>query len=143
MSYTTPASRLHRTVRKLSRFSITVPASALEQIRCLLPNDEHVLGCYLGNHDVEHIFFTDSSAIFTDRKEFKILKVPYSAINDIDFPLPASPSIDLTLCLHDGTAKFLRVIGVAGNTRDVFEVGRFFLRVVADLKNLNLKNEQL
>ena len=143
MSYTTPASRLHRTVRKLSRFSSTVPASALEQIRCLLPNDERVLGCYLGNQDVEHIFFTDSYAIFTDSQKLKPVKVPYSAIKDIDFPLPASSSVDLKLCLHDGTAKFLRVIGVAENTRDVFEIGRFFLRVVADLKNLNLKNEQL
>lgn len=138
MSYITPASRLHRTVRKLSRFSVIAPASALEQIQYLLASDERILGCYLGNQDSEHIFFTDYAVMFTDTLEPKISKITYKSIEDIDFPLPASSSIDLTLCLNDDTKKVLRVVGVVGNTRDVFEVGRFFMRVVADLKKIEI-----
>ncbi|MEO7404091.1 MAG: hypothetical protein ABIU95_10520 [Burkholderiales bacterium] len=129
----TPASRFHRIVKKLRRVeSISAP----RPYASLIKDSETVLGVYRGDNDGEEIVFADGACLFQDPLVGEIRRVDYVQIIKVGFPLPASESIDLTLSLVDSSIATIRVVGREDSFRDVFEVGRFFMRVVEDSTRL-------
>ncbi len=133
-SVVTPPSRLHRTVKKLRRFVESKDMSGSPQLLMdCIASTESVLGYYQGDTDKENILFAERSVVFVDPDNGEINRIPYEQISGVEFPLPALDSVDLLLRLVYGATAKMRVVGRQGNFRDVFEVGRFFMRVAADV----------
>ena len=131
MNTITPASRFHRIVKKLERCQIGAEADPLVQPEASV-EQESLLGIYRGDTKCDDIVFTELGFTITDACARVPIKLKYLDIKAVKYPLPNSDSVVLTLQLVDGTEAFVQVVGRQGNFRDVFEVGRFFTRVVED-----------
>ncbi len=125
-----PAGRFHRIIKKLGRFAEAVTADLSDSYTALL-GGERPLGVYRGDTHSDDILFTEYAFIFTDSNGL-VRRIAYAEIQTVKYPLPASESIDLAIQLTDALTITIRVVGRQGNFRDVFEVGRFFMRVAED-----------
>jgi hypothetical protein len=132
MSFYSPSSRFHRIIKKLDRCEIGATLHIPSALEALVENNESLLGIYRADNRHDDLFFTDKSVLFMDTDHITSRRIPYLDILDVVFPLPASNSIELTLLLADRTACNITVVGTNGTYRDVFEVGRFFMRVAED-----------
>jgi hypothetical protein len=91
-----------------------------------------LLGVYKGDSQSEDIVFADGLFLFAERGSDGPRLVSYADIQTVEYPLPASESVELRIQLTDSSSMSMRVVGRHGNFRDVFEVGRFFMRVAED-----------
>lgn len=131
MNLIAPASRFHRVIKRLARYVDSANCNLSREYKELIAN-ERLLGAYKGDEIVEDIAFTENAFIYTDMNSAVARRVAYADIQTVKYPLPASDSIDLIIQLTDGVQINVRVAGREGNFRDVFEIGRFFMRVAED-----------
>lgn len=132
MTFISPASRFHRIIKKLARSVVGQEHDVLPDYKALIQTNESLIGVYCADARIDDLLFTDKGVIFMDYKNFLARRITYADIDDVDFPLPVSDSVLLTLQLSDSSLVSIKVVGQQGNFRDVFEVGRFFMRVVED-----------
>ena len=131
MTLIAPASRLHRIVKKMDRFVDADSVKVNAPYRELLQGST-LLGAYRGDSQSENIFFADHLLVFTEFDSGRPCRISYADIQTVEYPLPASESIELKIQLTDSSIVSMRVVGRNGNFRDVFEVGRFFMRIAED-----------
>jgi hypothetical protein len=134
MTLIDPASRFHRIVRKLGRFIDPTASEFVDLSKAFVMDIDKPLGIYRGDLRRDDILFTNQAVSFIDG-ENAVRRILYADIQSVGFPIPASESILLDLTLRNALSLQLRIVGRQGNFRDVFEVGRFFMRVVEDITN--------
>jgi hypothetical protein len=137
----TVSSRYHRTIRKMPR-SIDTSSPLIDKHCSVLTG---LIGMYLGDSSKDNIAFYEKEVVFFDYAADQVCKLAYADIIGIEFPDPSSASVDLQMHVqnHDigqktKVIKTLRVVGVYGKFRDVFEIGRFFMRVTEDIVSATL-----
>ena len=109
----------------------------LPDYKVLIQTNESLIGVYCADARIDDLIFTDKGAIFMDYENCLARRIAYAEIDEVRFPLPASDSVLLTLRLSDSSLVSIKVVGRQGDYRDVFEIGRFFMRVVEDEKKID------
>lgn len=128
----TPSVRFHRILKRMDRVQTTDPLSVIEQSYLALLEGDEILGVYVGDVRSDDIAFSDRAFVFTEYPGGAVVRIPYQRLQSVEYPLPASDSVDLRIQLTDLSFITVRVVGRVDNFRDVFEMGRFFMRVAED-----------
>ena len=129
-------SRFHRIVSKLARCKKIDREEIPDYFLKLMEEKEDSLGLYRANDQRHKLFFTSDAIYFIQNSTLEPMRIAYKDLQSIKFPLPISESTELRLILRNGDFVEIDVIGRDGTYRDVFEVGRFLMRVMEDqIKN--------
>lgn len=131
------SSRFHRIVKKLDRYRELEGANVESDQKALLLDGEIILGVYVGDRANQNLVFTNSAFVYFNSVISAYRRIEYSEIIDIVFPRPSSDATSLTLQLSGSPAVGVDVVGQNGSSRDVFEMGRFFMRVVEDINQFS------
>jgi hypothetical protein len=110
------------------------------QIQTKLSEGERLLGVYENTplSSFESIFVTDKGLCFEENGIW--LRVDYSEINSVDLPLPEN--IDrsnslITIIKKDGSKTQVPIRGGRERFFDLYEFGRFLMRVAEDSKRVS------
>ena len=115
-----PRSRAHRILRGLSSYQADARAPDAVQLR----PDEQVLGI-LGGRSTPQAVLTDLGGHFYSGGDWSFTS--YGDI-EVQFPPKEWPGAPLTLITPRGRFTIL------GGTRDIWEVGRYFVRCASDAR---------
>jgi hypothetical protein len=127
-----PSKRFSQIVKRLARCTVTDKVDSTSDQFVLFELNENILGVYKGDKIFEDIIFTNEKIIFHDSKINNFMKVYYSELKEVNFPAPTSDSIVLNLLTKNLKEINLKVVGKQGNFRDVFQIGKFLMRVIED-----------
>ncbi len=131
------AGRFDRIIKKLERYH---PAqSALpDWINSLGGPVTDSLGSYRGGlatgpfNENQIIYFFEQGLAFHDCFLQFPIYLNYTDIVSIELPQPDSGSTKLRLKNARGSTSTLDIVGTQNQSRDVFEIGRFLIRVIED-----------
>ena len=137
MKLVNASSRFHRIVKKMDRYREFGGADVESDQQALLLDEEAILGVYAGDRVNQNLVFTNNAFVYFDGAVSAYRSIEYTEIIDVVFPRPTSGATSLTLKLSDSSAVSVDVVGQKGSSRDVFEMGRFFMRVVEDINQLS------
>lgn len=124
--------RFLQIIKRLTRCIIADKVILTPDQFALLENNDIILGVYKGDKNFEDIVFLNNAILFFNSQTNALKKIVYSELKEVIYPLSASDSILLKLRLKNGYETNLKVVGVQGSFRDVFHIGKFFMRVIED-----------
>ena len=133
----TVKSRVARILRPLSNFTTIESDVPIDLIFPALNIHEHLLGIYANAllSSKELIAVTDKAILIEFDGEW--IRLDYNDILSIDLPQPEeldAGSASILIRKQDETALQVPVRGFKGRLFDIYEFGRFLMRVTKDVK---------
>lgn len=120
-------SRFIRTIAKLPQ------AREIKTPCVVLPIDlaDEIFGYYDGGTETTSFYFAQQSFFYFDSTTAVWTRQIYKQIKSVYLPDASSASKTMELRRVDGLSSIiLHIDGEQGKYRDVFEVGRFFMRII-------------